>query len=57
MNFSQPIRDNVNENISGQYGQVALKIFADDLDDLQQAAERGEERARRRCPASPTSAS
>ena len=25
-NFSQPIRDNVAENISGQFGQVAVKI-------------------------------
>ena len=27
VNFSQPIRDNVNENISGQFGQIALKIY------------------------------
>jgi cobalt-zinc-cadmium resistance protein CzcA len=39
-NFSQPIRDNVAENISGQFGQVALKIYGDDLDQLQQAAEK-----------------
>ncbi|MFT3922792.1 MAG: CusA/CzcA family heavy metal efflux RND transporter [Myxococcales bacterium] len=39
VNFSQPIRDNVNENISGQVGQVALKIFADDLATLQATAE------------------
>jgi heavy metal efflux system protein len=38
-NFSQPIRDNVNENISGQFGQIALKIFADDLKPLQATAE------------------
>ncbi|MDB4997748.1 MAG: cation transporter [Myxococcaceae bacterium] len=38
VNFSQPIRDNVNENIAGQYGMVALKIFADDPADLQRAA-------------------
>src|SRR6185295_11685235 len=25
VNFSQPIRDNVNENISGQFGQIAVK--------------------------------
>ena len=30
-NFSQPIRDNVNENIAGQFGQIALKIYGDDL--------------------------
>jgi len=39
-NFSQPIRDNVNENISGQFGQIALKIYGDDLDQLQDAAEK-----------------
>ena len=40
VNFSQPIRDNVNENIAGQYGQIALKIYGDDLTVLQQQAER-----------------
>lgn len=40
VNFSQPIRDNVAENVSGQQGQVALKIFASDADELQRAAER-----------------
>jgi cobalt-zinc-cadmium resistance protein CzcA len=39
VNFSQPIRDNVNENISGQFGQIALKIYADDLHTLQRTAE------------------
>ena len=39
INFSQPIRDNVNESIAGQSGQVALKIYADNLQDLQAAAE------------------
>ena len=34
-NFSQPIRDNVAENISGQHGQIAVKIYGDDLDQLQ----------------------
>ncbi|PYQ10362.1 MAG: CusA/CzcA family heavy metal efflux RND transporter [Acidobacteria bacterium] len=38
-NFSQPIRDNVNENISGQFGQIAVKIYGEDLDRLQQAAQ------------------
>ncbi|MEB2311774.1 MAG: CusA/CzcA family heavy metal efflux RND transporter [Sorangiineae bacterium] len=38
-NFSQPIRDNVAENISGQFGQVALKIYGDDLGRLQRTAE------------------
>ena len=40
VNFSQPIRDNVNENISGQVGQVAAKLYGDDLDVLQKQAER-----------------
>jgi cobalt-zinc-cadmium resistance protein CzcA len=39
-NFSQPIRDNVNENISGQFGQIAVKIYGEDLDTLQEAAEK-----------------
>ena len=39
-NFSQPIRDNVNENISGQFGQIAVKLYGDDLDVLQSQAER-----------------
>jgi cobalt-zinc-cadmium resistance protein CzcA len=38
-NFSQPIRDNVAENISGQFGQVAVKIYGDDLGKLQNLAE------------------
>jgi cobalt-zinc-cadmium resistance protein CzcA len=41
-NFSQPIRDNVAENISGQFGQIALKIYGDDLDQLQIAAEKAD---------------
>jgi cobalt-zinc-cadmium resistance protein CzcA len=41
-NFSQPIRDNVAENISGQFGQIALKIYGDDLDQLQLAAEKAD---------------
>src|SRR5262245_24237203 len=40
VNFAQPIRDNVNENISGQVGQVAAKIFGDDLDVMQKQAEK-----------------
>jgi cobalt-zinc-cadmium resistance protein CzcA len=39
VNFSQPIRDNVNDNVSGQPGQIALKIYANDLRRLQSAAE------------------
>jgi heavy metal efflux system protein len=40
VNFSQPIRDNVNENISGQIGQIALKLYGEDLVALQSQAER-----------------
>jgi len=40
VNFSQPIRDNVNDNISGQPGQIALKIYSNDLRQLQSAAEK-----------------
>jgi cobalt-zinc-cadmium resistance protein CzcA len=40
VNYSQPIRDNVNENISGQFGQIALKIYGDDLKILQAQAEK-----------------
>ena len=57
VNFSQPIRDNVNENISGQFGQIAVKIYGDDLTVLQAARREGEGRHRRRAAASPTSAS
>ena len=39
-NFSQPIRDNVAENISGQFGQIAVKIYGDDLEQLQAAADK-----------------
>ena len=40
VNFSQPIRDNVNENISGQFGQIAVKLYGDDLAALQDQAEK-----------------
>ncbi len=40
VNFSQPIRDNVNESISGQQGQVAVKLYGDDLVTLQAQAEK-----------------
>ncbi len=33
-NFSQPIKDNVEEGISGLKGQVAVKLFGEDLDKL-----------------------
>jgi len=38
VNFSQPIKDNIEENISGLKGQLAVKVFGDDLDALQRAA-------------------
>jgi heavy metal efflux system protein len=37
-NFSQPIKDNVEENISGLKGQIAVKIFGDDLAKLDELA-------------------
>ncbi len=40
VNFSQPIRDNVNESISGQIGQIAVKLYSDDLEALQRQAEK-----------------
>jgi cobalt-zinc-cadmium resistance protein CzcA len=42
-NFSQPIRDNVLENISGQQGQIAVKIYGEDLDELQHGAEKAKD--------------
>lgn len=39
-NVSQPIRDNVAENISGQQGQIAVKIYGDDLATLRASAEK-----------------
>lgn len=38
-NFSQPIKDNVDEAISGVKGELSIKIFGPDLDILQQKAE------------------
>jgi cobalt-zinc-cadmium resistance protein CzcA len=46
-NFSQPITDNVNENISGQQGQIALKFYGHDLDRLQEMAEAAKAALRR----------
>ena len=43
INFSQPIRDNVAENISGQFGQIALKIYGENLQELQRAAEKSKD--------------
>ncbi|AKU90124.1 efflux RND transporter permease subunit [Vulgatibacter incomptus] len=39
VNFSQPIRDNVAENIAGQKGEIAIKIYGEDMALLQKAAE------------------
>src|SRR5262249_22058142 len=36
--FSQPIKDNVEENIAGVFGQVSVKIFGEKLEVLEQAA-------------------
>src|SRR5262249_27167917 len=38
-NFSQPIKDNVDEAISGVKGELSIKIFGPDLDLLQSKAE------------------
>src|SRR5205823_10989192 len=36
--ISPPIQDNIEENISGINGQVAIKLFGDDLDALRRSA-------------------
>ena len=56
-NFSQPIRDNVAENISGQFGQIALKIYGDDLDEAAKLRRRRPRTRSPTCRAPPTSAS
>ncbi|HYM11638.1 MAG TPA: CusA/CzcA family heavy metal efflux RND transporter [Bryobacterales bacterium] len=38
-NFSQPIQDNMEEAVSGVKGQLALKLFGDDLRHLEQKAD------------------
>lgn len=38
-NFSQPIKDNVDEAISGVKGELVIKIFGQKLDELQKIAE------------------
>ncbi len=38
-NFSQPIKDNIEENISGMIGQIAIKLFGDDLGAMRRAAD------------------
>ena len=39
-NFSQPIADNMEEAVSGVKGQLATKIYGDDLKTLEQTADR-----------------
>ena len=39
LNFSQAIQDNVEEAISGVKGEIAIKIFGDDLKTLQEKAD------------------
>jgi cobalt-zinc-cadmium resistance protein CzcA len=38
-NFSQPISDNMEEAVSGVKGELAVKMFGDDLKELEQKAE------------------
>jgi cobalt-zinc-cadmium resistance protein CzcA len=42
-NFSQPIKDNVEEAVSGVRGQVVLKIFGTDLEAMRVALEKAKE--------------
>jgi heavy metal efflux system protein len=51
LNFSQPIEQRVDEMTSGTRAQVAVKVYGDDLETLQQMAE-GVERALRAVPGS-----
>lgn len=41
--FSQPIRDNVADNISGQAGQVAVKFYRDDAVELEKYVQNAKE--------------
>ena len=56
-NFSQNIRDNVMEALSGIKGDNSVKIFGPDLDKLEALADQGQERSCSRSGASRTSAS
>jgi cobalt-zinc-cadmium resistance protein CzcA len=42
-NFSQPMKDNVEEAVSGVRGKVVLKIFGSDLDKMRKALERAKD--------------
>ncbi len=54
-NFSQPIKDNVEEAVSGVRGKVVLKIFGTDLDAMRDTLEQAKDALKRRSPASSTS--
>ncbi len=56
-NFSQPIKDRVEESISGIRGQIVVKIYGEDLHLMQEKLERGEAHPRRRRAARATSRS
>ena len=56
-NFSQPIADNMEEAVSGVKGELAIKIYGDDLQDARsRRAKRSSTCMRTRRRASPTSA-
>ena len=54
-NFSQPIKDNVEEAVSGVRGKVVLKIFGTDLATMRATLEQAKASAARTSPASSTS--
>ena len=43
-NFSQPIADNMEEAVSGVKGQLAIKIYGDDLKTLEAQGRRDRQR-------------
>ena len=51
-NFSQPIADNMEEAVSGVKGELAIKIYGDDLKTLEA---KGDEIVGRACARSPAS--
>ncbi len=56
-NFSQPIADNMEEAVSGVKGELAVKIYGDDLKTLEQKGDEIVERDAQASRASRTSAS
>ena len=52
-NFSQPIADNMEEAVSGVKGQLAIKIYGDDLKTLEAEGRRDRRRDEDRFRASP----